>query len=78
MLSPAERIILKKLSETHLATKHELKNYLTKEQINANVDQVTRKLLGKNLLRTISPVGATCYIITQKGTKLLSEIDSYS
>jgi predicted transcriptional regulator len=74
MLNDVEKTILKKLSETHLATKHELKKMLSSNHKNLDVDTVTKNLIEKNLLRAINPVGSTCYIITQKGTRTLREI----
>ena len=74
MLSDVEKTVLKKLSETHLSTKHELKKMLSKDYKNFDVDLVTKSLLEKNLLKAINPVGSTCYIITQKGTRTLREI----
>ena len=76
MISDIEKTVLKKLSETHLATKHELRKMLSKDHKNFDVDIVTKGLLEKNLLKAINPVGSTCYIITQKGTRLLREIDN--
>ena len=76
MLIDVEKSILKKLFETHLATKHELKKMLSKDHKNFDVDIVTKSLLEKNLLKAINPVGSTCYIITQKGTRILREIDN--
>ena len=76
MLNDVEKTVLKKLSETHLATKHELKKMLSEDHTNFDVDLVTKSLLAKNLLKAINPVGSTCYIITQKGTRILREIDN--
>ena len=56
MLSDVEKTVLKKLSESHLATKHELRKILSKDHSNFDVDLVTRSLLEKNLLKAINPV----------------------
>ena len=51
MLSDVEKAVLKKLSESHLATKHELKKMISKDHSNFDVDLVTKRLLEKNLLK---------------------------
>ena len=56
MLIDVEKTVLKKLSESHLATKHELRKILSKDHSNFDVDLVTRSLLEKNLLKAINPV----------------------
>ena len=56
MLSDVEKTVLKKLSESHLATKHELRKILSKDHSNFDVDLVRRSLLEKNLLKAINPV----------------------
>lgn len=75
MLTSIEKKILKKVAEHQLITRPELKKFL---QINGGgenaVDTVTRNLIQKNLLTEINPIGSTCYVITQKGTKMLDEL----
>ena len=45
MLNDMEKTILRKLSETHLATKSELKKTLLKTHSNVDIDAVTKSLL---------------------------------
>jgi len=80
-LSKLEMKILKKISESQLITKTELRNFMKNngaegsKDIGHVVDSATKGLIDKKLLTAISPVGSTCYIITQKGSRLLQEIE---
>ncbi len=77
MLSSIEKKILKKVAENQLITRPELKKYLQSNGGGADaVDIVTRNLVQRNLLAEINPIGSTCYVITQKGNRLLDEIKS--
>ena len=74
MLSKTEKNILKKIAERHITTKAELKDSMRNE-LGSNplavIDMVTRNLLDKKFISVVSPVGSTCYVITQKGTRFL-------
>ena len=82
-LSRIEEKILKKVAESQLITKMELKAFLKnngmsdKDERNLTqvVDSTTKSLIDKQFLTAISPVGSTCYIITQKGARLLQDSD---
>ncbi len=79
MLSPAEERILKKIGENNLITKIELKDFLRNnggagKDITAILETACRGLTDKNLISTINPVGSTCFVITQRGSKLLKDI----
>lgn len=80
MLTPAEEQILKKIAEQNLITKIELKKFLSNNggsgrDVNGLVDTVSRSLMEKNLISSINPVGSTCFIITQRGARLLKEME---
>ena len=82
-LSKLELKILKKVSDSHLITSIELKNFLkndglsgrASEDISQIVNSAAKAMIDKRLLTAISPVGSTCYIITQKGARLLSDMN---
>ncbi len=78
MLTPAEEKILKKIAERNIITKFELKEFLRtnggSENVTSLVDTVCRSLIGKSLISPINPVGSTCYIITQRGAKMINEM----
>ena len=74
MLSSIEKKILKKVAESQLITRPELKKFLQANGGGENaIDTVTRNLVDKNLLAAINPIGSTCYVITQKGSRMLDE-----
>lgn len=75
MLTQAEEKILKKIGEANLITKHEIKKFL-KENGGSDsvVESATKSLMEKNLITTINPIGSVCFIITQRGSKLLQDI----
>ena len=80
MLSPIEKDILKKIAESHLITKPELKIYMETNGTSAKdtssaLDGITRRLMEQRLISAINPVGSTCYIITQRGTQFLKELE---
>jgi len=76
MLNKTEMAILKKVSDAKLITKMELLTYLKKNNgdINSSVlDTITRNLMDKNLITAVNPVGSTCFVITQRGTRFLDD-----
>ncbi len=77
MLSQIERSILKKIGESHLVTRPELKKYLETNGSSSvsSIDSATRRLMEQKLIAAINPVGSTCYIITQKGNQFLKELE---
>lgn len=75
MLSAIEKKILRKVSDNQLITRPDLKKFLQNNGGGENaVDTVTKNLVQKNLLAEINPIGSTCYVITQKGSRLLDEL----
>jgi hypothetical protein len=79
-LNQIEKKVLKKIAENHLMTKIELKNFLkgstsSDKETTSLVETVTRSLIDKKLLAAINPVGSTCYLITQNGTRFLDDMD---
>ena len=82
-LSKIEEKILKKVAESQLITKMELKTFLKSngasekegKDLTQVVDSATKGLIEKQFLTAISPVGSTCYIITQKGTRILHDME---
>lgn len=77
-MNGTEGKILKKIAEMNLATKSDLRNYLSNNgngDINSIINTATGNLLEKGLITTINPIGSTCYIITKKGSKFLQELE---
>lgn len=82
MINSFEQRILKKVAESQLITKAELGQFLKNNglaakdisDINRMLDSASNNLMEKNLMSAISPVGSTCYIITQKGVRFLSNL----
>jgi hypothetical protein len=80
MLNQTEKNVLKKIAESHLITKPELRKYLETngaavKDASSVVDGITRRLMEQRLISTISPVGSTCFIITQRGNQFLKELE---
>lgn len=77
-LSPAEEKLLKKIGEMNVITKAELKAFLREDGAGKNPDAVLdtsiKNLMQKKFIDTISPVGSTCYVITQIGTRFLRDM----
>ncbi|MCX6815337.1 MAG: hypothetical protein NT120_00615 [Candidatus Aenigmarchaeota archaeon] len=78
MFNKLEKEILKKIAESQLVSKPELKKHLDSNGL-ANsfsaIDTITRRLVEKKFITTITPVGSTCYIITQKGVQELKDME---
>ncbi len=80
-MSKLEMKILKKVSDSQLITKTELRNFLQNDGLAGKesrdvlqiVDSAARGLIDKKLLTAIAPVGSTCYIITQQGSRILQD-----
>lgn len=75
-MNKMEKKILKKVSDNHLMTKEEIVNFLRKDGGEGGYEASLRKLLENDLIATIRPVGSTCFIITQKGTQILRDIEA--
>ena len=78
MLTSAEEKILKKIAKQSLITKIELKKFLSNNgsgNVSSLVDNAARSLTEKNLISTINPVGSTCFVITQRGAKMLKDME---
>ncbi|HLC68064.1 MAG TPA: hypothetical protein VJI12_04260 [archaeon] len=75
MLSPSEKKILKKIGESQLISRPDLKKFLQSNGSSADsIDIITKGLVKKSLVSEINPVGSTCYVITQRGNKMLEEL----
>ena len=75
MLSAAEKKVLKKIAESQLITRYDLKKFLQNSGTSVDsVDTITKGLVKKSLVSEINPVGSTCYVITQKGNKAIEEL----
>ncbi len=78
-LNQVEKKVLRKVAENNLMTKIELRSFLkgsgnSDRDVSNLVDTVTRSLVEKKLLTAISPVGSTCYLITQTGTRVIDDM----
>ncbi len=76
-LTSAEERVLKKIAESNLITRQELKKFLkdngsSDKETGIAVDAVTKNLIEKKLVTAINPIGSTCYIITQNGNRFLN------
>lgn len=80
MLNQNERAILKKIADSHLISKPELRKYVESNGFAmsdpaAAVESITRRLIEQKLVTAIAPVGSTCFIITQRGNQTLKELE---
>ncbi len=80
MINALERNVLKKIAENQLITKIELRRFLetngsSGRDLSSVVDNVTKRLADQKYISSISPVGSTCYIITQKGNQFLRDLE---
>jgi len=80
MLNGLEKNVLKKIAENQLVSRPELRKYLetngsSGKDLSVVVDTITKRLMEQRLISTINPVGSTCYIITQRGTQFLKELE---
>lgn len=79
-MSRLEMKILKKVAESQLITKMELQGFLrsngsAEKDISRAVESAAKSLIEKSCITAISPVGSTCYIITQKGARMLQDLE---
>jgi len=80
VLTPGEEKVLRRIAEVSLATKAELKAFLKNNGMKSNdvnviVESATKSLLEKKLITSINPIGSTCYVITQKGMRVLEDLE---
>ena len=74
LLSKNEEKVLRKVAEMALISKNELKILLNGSD---SVDVIVNGLIEKKLIAQINPIGSTSFVITQKGSKFLQDIDSF-
>ncbi len=68
----AERKILEFLAEKHLARREDLIKVLDGAANAKNVvNAACESLIAQGYVATVSPIGPTCYAITQKGMRAL-------
>ena len=76
-LNSIEREILEKIAQNQLITKMELIKFLKNEKKVANakgiLDSAIKSLSSNGFINIINPIGATCLVITQDGSKVLEE-----
>lgn len=70
----AERKILEFLAEKHLARREDIIKMLDGEaDAKTTVNAACESLIAQGYLSPVSPIGPTCYAITQKGLRALRE-----
>ena len=74
-ITEIEEKILRKIGETKVTTKFELKNVLNNPENAGIIDLSTKSLIEKDLITAINPIGSTCFIITKKGNRLLRDLN---
>ena len=75
MLTKTEEAILKKIAQHQLITKAELVTFMSSSgagDAKSVTEAVTRGLMSRNMISSVSPAGSTCYVITSGGTRALS------
>ena len=70
MLSETEVKVLDILSKNLLARAREISAHIGEED---GVVPTLQKLMSMDCVKTVEPMGEKCYVITQKGTRLLRE-----
>ena len=74
-ITKIEEKILRKIGETKVTTKIELKKILSNPENASVIDSATKDLIEKDLITEINPIGSTCFIITRKGNRLLRDLN---
>lgn len=74
-MNTTELKLLKKIAASHLVTKEELKKFLRDNGQDIPVHHAVRALVSKQFINEIHPIGSTCFVITQKGTRALKEME---
>ena len=75
-MNAQEKKILRKISDNQLMTKEEVAKFLRSNGGEAGYEASLRNLLTNDLIAAIRPVGSTCFIITQKGSQILRDIEA--
>jgi len=72
MMSQTETKLLKKISESQLVSKDELKQFLRSNGVenDAVLDSVLQSLVTKGFVNVLNGVGSTCFVITNKGNNM--------
>jgi hypothetical protein len=71
MLTENEVRILELLSRRLLAKSNEIRSEFEGPD---GIDTALQKLISINCVKVVEPIGEKCFVITQKGTKLLREM----
>jgi len=75
MITKLEEKVLRKIGETKVTTKLELKKIFSNPGNTSIINSATKSLIEKNLITEINPIGSTCFIITRKGNELLKDLN---
>ncbi len=70
MLSEKEKITLEAIGKRSLITERDLK-----KTVGEGAEHAIRRLVEKNFISQVRPIGTTCYVITAKGTKALRDME---
>ena len=70
MLSEKEKVTLEAIGKKSLITEKDLKKI-----VGEGTEHAIRKLVEKNLISQVRPIGTICYVITTKGTKALRDME---
>lgn len=71
MISENELKILELLSKQLLAKSHELESVLGEDD---GMSTAVQRLQSMDCVKVVEPIGEKCFVITQKGTRLLREM----
>lgn len=79
-LNLMEKNILKRIAESNLISKPELRIYIetngsSGKDMSSVVDTITRRLIDQRLITAINPIGSTCFVITQRGSQFLRDAE---
>lgn len=76
-LTLIERELLEKVNQNQLITRIELFKFLKNEKKVGNpkgvLESAIKSLYASGFINIINPIGSTCLVITQDGSKLLDE-----
>lgn len=74
-LTPIEKEILSRISKNQLMTKVEVMKFLRSEKKVSNpkgvLDSSITNLLNNGFVDVVNPIGSTCIVITQEGSRYL-------
>jgi len=74
-MNQTETKLLRKIATSHLVTKEELKKFLRDNGHDVPVTHAVKTLVSKQYITEIHPIGSTCFVITQKGTRALKDME---